>query len=462
MADTGAVHLLMQAEVPFYFKPNDKFAWIAHENFNLLAVVYISDLTGNDFYQGASKAVEVGLKLLDLETGQIEREITHNLISKCPFVEIVCDFAKTDSYPLLNVFVRLEDLRSSALVFSCPCEYEGEEDELQEEVEVIFDKLNQLNYSPNEESISFMKASSLRNGRYWLSVFLNDGKFILFEMAVKEITCKSSRFEVHCDRFIRSDEMKLSVYENLPFIWTSADFSPADEEDMALIGTGSTPYFSCIYLVILDLSSFTVVAETELKGVYFVADAKYSLKGNFFLTLCSGHTDDGHVIEEFKSVFVWNMSGNLIQDIDLALPSYNLELCLSPHDTYFAISQSGVDCNGRQLTVILKHTLNFSKPEAKFDSKEMVQIYHEEETDNVNHMRFSISPSGHQMMVTYSWHKNMEDRTEDVSNLLVYKMDNSPTELKVLCRVAVRKYCAVHKLTRQDVPAEVLSFLNWC
>lgn len=453
MADTGAVELLMQAEVPIYFKPNDKFAWIVHENFNLLAIVYSSDLTGNDIYQGASKEVEVGLKLL--ETGQMERQVSYNLISYCPIVEIVCELATTDSYPLLNVFVRLADFRSSAFVFSCPCEYEGEDDELQEEVEVILDKLD---YSPSEESVSFMKASSLRDGRYWLSVFLNDGEFILFEMAVKEISYKSSRFEVHCVRYIRSDEMKLMVYENLPFIWTSVDFRP-NREDMAIIGQASTFYFSYIYLVILDINSFTVVAATELKEVNFVADAKYTLEGNFFLTLCSSHAD-GHDVEDFKSVFVWTTSGTLVQDIDLALPSYNQELCLSPHGSYFAISQSGVDCDGRQQTVFLKHTVNVSKSEAKFDAEEMVRIYHEEGADN--NIRFSISPSGHQIMVAHSWRKNMEDHSEDASHLLLYKMDNSPAELKVLCRVAVRKHCAYRNLTRQEVPGEILSFLHWC
>ncbi|KAL9980895.1 hypothetical protein ACROYT_G009535 [Oculina patagonica] len=453
MANTGAVELLTQEEVPIYFKPNDKFVWIVHENFNLLAIVYTSDLTGNVFYQGATKQVEVGLKLL--ESGQMERQVSYNLISQSPMVEIVCELATTDSYPLLNVFVRLADYRSSAFVFSCPCEYEGEEDELQEEVEVTLDKLY---CSPTEESISFMKASSLRNGRYWLSVFLNDGKFILFEMAVKEISHKSSRFEVHCVRYIRSDEMELMVYENLPFIWTSVDFHP-DQQDMAIIGEASSLY-SYIYLVILEINSFTVVGDTELKGVYYVADAKYSLGGNFFLTLCSGHADNGYGVEEFKSVFIWNTSGALVQEIDLALPSYNQELCLSPHDNYFAISQSGVDYNGRQLTVFLKHTVNVSKPEAKFDAEELVRIHRDEETDN--NILFSISPSGHQIMVAHSWRRNKENHSEDVSNLLLYKMDNSPAELKVLCRVAVTKHYAFRNLTRQEVPGEILSFLRWC
>ena len=451
MAEIGAVELLTQTEVPFYFNPSDKFAWKALENFNLLAITYTSDLTGNDFQQ-VTKEVEVGLKLL--ETGQMaaaERRVSYNLISRIPVVEIVCDLTATDSHLLLNVFVRFANSQSSTFVFSCPCgdcEYE-EIDELQEEVEV---STGSLYYS---QTISFMKASSLYNGRYCLSIFLNDGEFILFEMTVKENSYKPSGLKIHCVRYFLRDR-KLNVYENLSFTWTSVDFSPI-REDMAVIGNASTFYFSYVYLIILDITSLTVAADTELKGVYFVADAKYSLMGNFLFALCTGQADNGHGIEDFNAVFVWDTWGNLLQEIDLALPSY--ELCLSPHDSYIAISQCGVDFYGRQLTVFLKHTLNLSKPEAKFDAEEMVRIYHEEEKEN--DIRFSISPSGHQMMVTHSWRKNMEDQREELSNLLLYKMDTSPPQLRVLCRVAVRRHYAVHNLTRRDVPGEILSFLHW-
>lgn len=454
MAATGSVELLTKAEVPFYFETNDKVAWVVDETDNLLAIVYTSDLSAEteDSCQETTQEVEVGLKLLNLKTGEIEREVFYYLIPKHRIIQIVCDLTPTSGYPLLNVFACLEDSQSCTFVFSCPCEYEGEEDQLQQEEEVIMSTW---------DTVSFMKASPLRNGRYWLAVSLDQlygDELILFEMIVEEISHKSSRFQVHCARYMESFKMGQKVYQNLTFLWTLVDFSP-DQDNMAVIGNESNLHVSYTGLVILDTNSFTVIAETELKEVYFVADAKYSMGGNFFLALCNSEINDNDA-EDAKLVLIWDTLGNLLQDIDLALPCYNYELCLSPHDDYFAISQSGVDFNGRQVTVFSKHTLNLSKPLAQFDAEEMLRIYHEEGTDD--YTRCKISPSGHQVLVTHCWRVEMEEeQREEFSDLLVYKVNTSPADLKILCRVAVTKCCAVQKLTPQDMPGQLLSFLHW-
>ena len=85
---------------------------------------------------------------------------------------------------------------------------------------------------------------------------------------------------------------------------------------------------------------------------------------------------------------------------------------------------------------------------------------HDKGTDN--YASCNVSSSRHQLLVIHCCNVNTEDRSEDVSNLLTYKMNNSPTKLKVLCRVAVNKQCDIDKLGLQEVPKEILSYLNWC
>lgn len=471
MADAGGeLKLLTKVQVPFYFKTNDKVAWIARENVNVVAIAHTVHRLENDFSQGATRRIDIRLKLLNLQTGEIERELGYNLVLSCPVLEIVCDLTATSGYPLLNVFARLEDFQSCAFVFSCPASVSSAHDRgeaLRKEIEV---KLDRCNRKSNRNfhwgaSVSFMRVSPLRDGRYWLGVILNDGEFILLEMAVKEMSPNSAHFQVQCVRDIKSSEIDLT---NLPFSWRLLDFSP-DLNSLAIIGRGSYVFY--IGLVFLDLDSFMVNVETKLKGFHFVADAKYSHEGNFFLALCSGQRikmplsdsrQSGIDFEDCKSVLIWDTLGNLLQKVNFAgdstLSAY--ELCISPYDNYIVIPQSGVDCNKNQFSLFLKHDLNFSKPETQFDAKEILRMDHKKGTDNYTSCK--ISPSGHQLLVIHCCNVNTEDRSEDVSNLLTYKMNDSPVELKVLCRVAVSKQCDIHKLGLQDVPKEILSYLNWC
>ena len=467
MADAGGdLKLLRKAQVPFYFKTNDKVAWIARENVNILAIAHTLHGLDNDFSQGATKRIDIRLKLLNLQTGEIERELGYNLVLSCPVLEIVCDLTPTSGYPLLNVFARLEDFRSRAFVFSCPAPDSSDcREALRKEIEV---KLDRCNRKSNRNfhwgaSVSFMRVSPLRKDRYWLGVILNDGEFILLEMAVTEMS--PACFQVQCVREIKSTEIDLT---NLPFSWRLLDFSP-DFKSLAVIGRGSYVFY--VGLVFLGLDSFTVNAKTKLKGFHFVADAKYSHGGNFFLALCSGQRikmplndsrQSGIDFEDCRSVLIWDTLGNLLQKVNFAgdstLSAY--ELYISPYDNYIVIPQSGIDCNKKQFSQFLMHNLDFSKPETQFDAKEILQMDHEKGTDN--YTSCNVSPSGHQLLVIHCCNVNTEDRREDVSNLLTYQMNNSPAKLKVLCRMAVNKQCDIHKLGLQEVPKEILSYLNWC
>lgn len=469
MVDAGGeLKLLTKAQVPFYFKTNDKVSWITRENVNIVAVVHTLHNLDNDFSQGATKRIDIRLKLLNLQTGEMERELGYNLVLSCPVLEIVCDLTPTSSYPLVNVFARLEDFRSCAYVFSCPAP--GSADcgkALRKEIEV---KLDRCNRKSNRNfhwgaSVSFMRVSPLRKGRYWLGVILNDGEFILLEMTVSERSPNSADFQVQCVREIKSSEIDLT---NLPFSWRLLDFNP-DLKSLAIIGRGSYVFY--VGLVFLDLDSFTVNVETKLKGFHFVADAKYSHGGNFFLALCSGQRikmpmsdsrRSGIDFEECRSVLIWDTLGNLLQKVnftgDSTLSAY--ELYISPYDNYIVIPQSGIDCNKKQFSLFLMHNLDFSKPETQFDAKGILRMDHETGTDN--YTSCYVSSSGHQLLVIHCCNVNTEDQSEDVSNLLTYKMNNSPAELKVLCRVAVNKQCDIHKLGLQEVPKEILSYLNWC
>lgn len=469
MADAGGeLKLLTKAQVPFYFKTNDKIAWIAREHVNIVAIAHTVHGLHNDFSQGATKRIDIRLKLLDLQTGDIERELGYNLVLSCPILEIVCDLTPTSGYPLLNVFVRLEDFRSCAFVFSCPASDSADRGQaLRKEIEVKFDKCNRKSNRNFHwgASVSFMRVSPLRNSRYWLGVILNDGEFILLEMAVKLPSPDSAHCQVQCVREIKSSEIDLT---NLPFSWRLLDFSP-DLKSLAIIGRGSYVFY--VGLVFLDLDSFTVNVETKLKGFNFVADAKYSHGGNFFLALCSGQRikmplsdsrQSGIDFEDCRSVLIWDTLGNLVQKVNFAgdstLSAY--ELSVSPYDNYIVIPQSGVDCNKKQFSLFLIHDLDFSKPETQFDAKQILRMDHEKGTDN--YTSCNVSSSGHQLLVIHCCNVNTEDRSEDVSNLLTYKMNNSPTKLKVLCRVAVNKQCDIDKLGLQEVPKEILSYLNWC
>ena len=469
MVDAGGeLKLLTKAQVPFYFKTNDKVSWITRENVNIVAVVHTLHNLDNDFSQGATKRIDIRLKLLNLQTGEMERELGYNLVLSCPVLEIVCDLTPTSGYPLVNVFARLEDFRSCAFVFSCPAP--GSADcgkALRKEIEVKLDRCNRKSNCNFHwgASVSFMRVSPLRKGRYWLGVILNDGEFILLEMAVTEMSPNSADFQVQCVREIKSSEIDLT---NLPFSWRLLDFSP-DLKSLAIIGRGSYVFY--VGLVFLDLNSFTVNVETKLKGFHFVADAKYSHGGNFFLALCSGQRikmpmsdsrRSGIHFEECRSVLIWDTLGNLLQKVnftgDSTLSAY--ELYISPYDNYIVIPQSGIDCNKKQFSLFLMHSLDFSKPETQFDAKGILRMDHEMGTDN--YTSCNVSSSGHQLLVIHCCNANTEDRSEDVSNLLTYKMNNSPAELKVLCRVAVNKQCNIHKLGQQEVPKEILSYLNWC
>lgn len=311
-----------------------------------------------------------------------------------------------------------------------------------------------------------MKVSALRRGRYWLGVILNGGQFILLEIAVEEKRlAERNRFQIHCVRHIRSDEMELM---NHPFSWKLLDFSP-DQKSIAIIGRGSYVFF--IGLVFIDVESFTVIAETQLKGYHFVADAKYSKSGNFFFALCSGQrikmpsNDENQSVMDFedcKSVLIWDTCGNLLQKVNIEghLASSVYEFFLSPYDNYIVIPQSGTDSNNRQFAVFLKHEVNLSKQEAEFDAEELLQMDHRKGTDN--YTSCTISPNGHQLLVTHCCNVNMEDRSQDISNLLVFKMNDSPANLRVLCRMAIKKNCVVQNLRQHDVPKEILSYLNWC
>lgn len=470
MADAGGeLKLLTKAQVPFYFKTNDKVAWIARENVNIVAIAHTLHGLENDFSQGATKRIDIRLKLLNLHTGELERELGYNLVSSCPVLEIVCDLTPTSGYPLLNVFARLEDFRSCAFVFSCPAPDSADSGgALRKEIEV---KLDRCNRQSNRNfhwgaSVSFMRVSPLRNGgHYWFGVILNDGEFILLEMAVKKMSPTSADFHVQCVREIKSSEIELT---NLPFSWRLLDFSP-DLKSLAIIGRGSYVFY--VGLVFVNLDSFTVNVETKLKGFNFVADAKYSHEGNFFLALCSGQRikmplsdsrQSGIDFEDCRSVLIWDTLGNLLQNVNFAgdstLSAY--ELYISPYDNYIVIPQSGVDCNKKQFSLFLMHDLDFSKPETQFDAKEILRMDHEKGTDN--YTSCNVSSSGHQLLVIHCCNVNTEDRSDDVSNLLTYKMNNSPADLRVLCRVAVNKQCDIHELGLQEVPKEILSYLNWC
>lgn len=469
MADGRTVQLLAKANVPFYFKTSDKIAWIARENVNIVVIVRTLLVMENDFNQGATKRVEIKLKLLNMQTGEIERDLDYTLLFPHPVLEIVCDLTPTDDYPLLNVFARLEDFRNAVYVFSCP--HDCEVNELHKEMEVPLNRCSRQNIGNFHwgSSVNFMKVSTLLNGRYWLNVILNQGEFILYEMTVKEVSFNPGGFQVNCVNQIRSNEMELA---HVPFAWKLLDFSP-DQQAMAVIGRGSYVFY--IGLVFLDLSSLSVLAEVQLKGYHYVADAKYSTTGNFFLALCSGRRikmpdSDGRLsgfdFEDCKSVLIWDTSGNLLHKINITsntsgeaqLSSY--ELFLSPHDNYIVIPHSGPNREKRQVSLFLKHTLDFSKSEVQFDAEEILQMRHEKGTEN--YTSCTISPSGHQFLVTHCCSSDTDDRNQDISNLLVYKMDNSPTALKVLCRLAVRKHFIVHRLSGREVPEDILSFLNWC
>ena len=464
----GELKLLSKAQVPFYFKTNDKVAWITRENVNMVAIAHTLHGLDNDFSQGATKRIDIRLKLVNLQTDDIERELGYNLVLSCPVLEIVCDLTPTSGYPLLNVFARLEDFRSCAFVFSCPALGSADRgDALRKEIEV---KLDRCNRKSNRNfhwgaSVSFMRVSPLRNGRYWLGVILNDGEFILLEMAVKEMSPTSADFHVRCVREIKSGEIDLT---NLPFSWRLLDFSP-DLKSLAIIGRGSYVFY--IGLVFLDLDSLTVNVETTLKGFNFVAEAKFSHGGNFFLALCSGQRikmplsdsrQSGIDFEDCRSVLIWDTVGNLLQKVnfvgDSTLSAY--EFYISPYDNYIVIPQTGTDCDKKHFSLFVIHDLDFSKPETQFDAKEILRMDHEKGTDN--YTSCNVSSSGHQLLVTHCCSVNTEDRSEDVSNLFAYKMNNSPAELKVLCRVSVKKHCDIHKLGLQEVPKEILSYLNWC
>lgn len=463
----GTVKLLAKAQVPFYFKTNDKVAWIIREDINLAVIVRTSDRLEDDYSPGATRRVDVSLKFLNLQSGDIESEFSYNLVFRCTVLEIVCDLTATCDYPLLNVFARLEDFRICVLVFSCP-DSDHKDEKLHKEMELILDKCRRQN-SNNFHwggSVNFMKVSALRRGRYWLGVILNGGQFILLEIAVEEKRlAERNRFQIHCVRHIRSDEMELM---NHPFSWKLLDFSP-DQKSIAIIGRGSYVFF--IGLVFIDVESFTVIAETQLKGYHFVADAKYSKSGNFFFALCSGQrikmpsNDENQSVMDFedcKSVLIWDTCGNLLQKVNIEghLASSVYEFFLSPYDNYIVIPQSGTDSNKRQFAVFLKHEVNLSKQEAEFDAEELLQMDHRKGTDN--YTSCTISPNGHQLLVTHCCNVNMEDRSQDISNLLVFKMNDSPAKLRVLCRMAIKKNCVVQNLRQHDVPKEILSYLNWC
>lgn len=465
--DEGTLKLLTEAQVPFYFKTNDKVAWITREDINLVVIVRTTDRLEDDFSPGATRRVHVSLKFLNLLSGNIESEFCCNLVFPCAVLEIFCDLTATFDCPLLNVFARLEDFRICVLVFSCP-DTDCKDGKLLKEMELILDKCQRQN-SNNFHwggSINLMKVSALRNGGYWLGAILNGGQFILLEMTVEEKrSAESNCFQIHCVRHIRSSEMELM---NHPFSWKLLDFSP-DQKSIAITGRGSYVFF--IGLVFIDVESLKVTAETQLKGYHFVADAKYSQSGNFFLALCSGQriklpsNNENRAAMDFedcKSVLIWDTYGNLLQKVSIEghLASSVYEFFLSPHDNYIVIPQSGTDSNKRQLSVFLKHEINLSKGEAEFDSEELLRMDHSKGTDN--YTSCTISPNGHQLLVTHCCNVNIEDRSQDVSNLLVYKMNDSPAELRVLCRMTIKKYCVVQSLRQHDVPKEILSYLNWC
>ena len=476
MADPAALELVAKAQVPFYFKTNDKVAWLTRENVNVVAIAHTSVFMENDFNRGASKKAQINLKLLNMDTGETETELGYVLVFPCPVLEIVCDLTQTSGYPLLNVFARLEDFRSGLYVFSCPCDHKLQESKvLQKTMEVTLDGCNLQNRGNFQcgTSVRFLKVSALCAGRYWLGVIFNDGDFILYEMAVKEASsyinsnCGHFEWQVDCTNHISSSAVELN---NVPFCWRLLDFNP-DLKNMAVIGRGSYVFY--IGLVFVDMSSFTVTAKVQLKGFHFVADAKYSTGGEFFLALCSGqqiqmHNTDGHQLgidfEDFKAVLIWDTLGHLLHKINIgpcsesSLAAY--ELLLSPHDNYFMIPQSGFGKDQRQFSVFSKHTLNFSKCEAPFEAENVLQICHKTGTEN--YTSCTISSSGHLLLVTHCCHVNAQDISQDVSNLLVYKMKNSPTRLKVLCRVAVRKYFSVENMKQHEIPKDILSFLNWC
>lgn len=127
MADPAALELVAKAQVPFYFKTNDKVAWLTRENVNVVAIAHTSVFMENDFNRGASKKAQINLKLLNMDTGETETELGYVLVFPCPVLEIVCDLTQTSGYPLLNVFARLEDFRSGLYVFSCPCDHKFQE-----------------------------------------------------------------------------------------------------------------------------------------------------------------------------------------------------------------------------------------------------------------------------------------------------------------------------------------------
>ena len=454
------MELLAMRQMPFYFKTNDKVAWIALENINLVVIVRTSDVTENDYSQGATKKIDIAVKFLDLETGEIVREFGHKLVFHCPLLELVCDLTLTSVHPLLNVFARLEDFQSRVIVFSC---ITGEE--LKKEAEISVKSCSQRGSNFRwGTSVRFLKASPLRNDQYWLAVVLSDGEFLLFKMTVtQKLTKDADHIAISCTGSIRSSELN---QVNAAFSWSLLDFSP-DQKHVTIIGRGAYVFF-CIGLVILDLDFLNVVAEEQLKGFHSVLEAKYSAEGNFFLALCSGEritrNQRGAVdFESSKSVVIWDAVGNLLHKINFLVSEVSATFCFevfsSPHDNYIIIPQTGVNSMGNQFSVFFKHTLDFSQPESQLCSVEILRIHHEKGTDN--YTSCFISPSGHQLLVIHCYRKNVDDENEEASNLMVYRMNNSPADLKVLCRIAVRNHYAVQKLRLSHIPKEMLSFLNW-
>ena len=266
MADPAALELVAKAQVPFYFKTNDKVAWLTRENVNVVAIAHTSVFMENDFNRGASKKAQINLKLLNMDTGETETELGYVLVFPCPVLEIVCDLTQTSGYPLLNVFARLEDFRSGLYVFSCPCDHKLQESKvLQKTMEVTLDGCNLQNRGNFQcgTSVRFLKVSALCAGRYWLGVIFNDGDFILYEMAVKEASsyinsnCGHFEWQVDCTNHISSSAVELN---NVPFCWRLLDFNP-DLKNMAVIGRGSYVFY--IGLVFVDMSSFTVTAKVK-------------------------------------------------------------------------------------------------------------------------------------------------------------------------------------------------------
>lgn len=74
MADPAALELVAKAQVPFYFKTNDKVAWLTRENVNVVAIAHTSVFMENDFNRGASKKAQINLKLLNIWTLEKQKQ----------------------------------------------------------------------------------------------------------------------------------------------------------------------------------------------------------------------------------------------------------------------------------------------------------------------------------------------------------------------------------------------------